>query len=76
MEDKYTAREVAALIEDLRSEFRTVSEVVIPLREDMMEVKERLSSLETEVRSLKDVIRIAIPDHAKRLTRIESHLGF
>ena len=72
--DKYTAGEVAVLVEGLRSDFRAVSEVVIPLREDMIEVKERLTSLENEVRSIKDVLRITLPDHAKRLTRIETHL--
>ena len=72
MEDKFTAREVAVLIEDLRGEFRAVSEVVFPLREDMIEVKERLSALETKVQSLDDVVRLAIPDHAKRISRLES----
>ena len=75
-EDKFTAREVATLIEDLRSEFKVVLDVVVPLREDMLEVKERLSALETRMLSLEDVVRLAIPDHAKRLSRIESHLGF
>lgn len=75
MEDNFTAREVAVLIEELRGEFRAVSGVVFPLREDMIEVKERLSSLEVKVQSLNDVVRLAIPDHAKRISRIETKLG-
>ena len=70
-EDKFSAREVATLVEELKGEFRTVSEVVLPLREDMVEVKERLSSLETEVRSLKDAIRIEFPPIKGRLSALE-----
>ena len=72
MEDKFTAREVGVLIEQLRSEFRTVSEVVLPLREDMIEVKEGLSRVEIDLRSIKD----ALPNTFKRISRIETKLGF
>lgn len=75
MEDNFTAREVATLVEDLRGEFRAVSEGVLPLREDMAEVKERLTSLETEVRLLKDAVRVAIPDHETCISRLESKVG-
>lgn len=75
MKDNFTPREVAVLIEDLSSKFRTVSEVVVPLRQDMAEVKERLTAVETEVRSLTDVIRIAVPNHEKRIVRLEKKVG-
>ena len=70
MEDKFTAREVAVLIEDLRSEFRTVSEVVLPLREDMAEVKERLTKVEDAV----SVLQLVVKDACGRLTGVEGRL--
>jgi len=76
MEDKFTAREVATLVEKLGGEFRTVSEVVLPLREDMAEVKERLTRVEERLTGVEDAVRLALPDHAKRLSRIESKFGF
>lgn len=72
MKDKFGSQEVMALLEDLRGEFRSVSEVVLPLRDDMGEVKERLGTLETEVRSLKDAVGLSIPSLAKRVGRLES----
>jgi hypothetical protein len=71
-EDKFSSREVAVLIEDLRSDFRSVSEVVLPLREDMAEVKERLTGVEERLTSVEDALRIAVPDLGKRVSRLES----
>jgi hypothetical protein len=76
MEDKFTAREVGVLIEDLKSQFQIVAEVVAPLPERLSAVEERLGKVEVEVRSLKDVIRIAIPDLYKRVSRLETKAGF
>ncbi len=72
MEDKFSAREVAVLVESLRSDFWGLGEVVVPLREDMAEVKERLSTLEDKVLSLDDAIRLAVPHLAKRVSRLEA----
>lgn len=74
-EDRFSAREVATLVEDLRSEFKAVSQVVLPLREDMADVKERLGHVEDEVRQLKDTVRLGFPDIFKRLTRLEAKVG-
>ena len=71
-EGDFTRNEVAALVENLRADFRVVAEVVLPLRDDMIEVKERLSAVEIEVRSLKDVVAVAIPDLTRRVGRLES----
>ena len=70
MEDNFTAREVAVLVEDLRSEFRTVAEVVLPLREDMAEVKERLGKVEDAV----SVLQLVVKDVCGRLTGVEGRL--
>lgn len=67
----YSNTQVASLLEQIRSDFKSVTEVVIPLREDMDEVKKRLTSLENEMRSVKDVIRITLPNHENRISRLE-----
>lgn len=73
--DTYTATEVGTLLESVDQKFKHVMEVVSPLPDRLLAVEGRLSMVETEVRSLKDVIRIAIPDHAKRLLRLETKVG-
>ncbi|MBI2167124.1 MAG: hypothetical protein HYU34_02635 [Candidatus Omnitrophica bacterium] len=75
MDDNFTPREVAVLVEELCSEFRTVSEVVRPLREDMADVKERLTTLEFKVQSLDDAVRLSIPGLNKRVSRLEVKAG-
>ena len=75
MEDKFTAREVAVLVEELGNKFRTVSEAVLPLREDMAEVKERLSKVESRLTLVEDAVRIAVPSLSKRVSRIETKLN-
>ena len=75
MTDSFSAREVAVLIEDLRSEFRHVSEGLPPLGEGMSDVKERLSVLESEVRSLKDAFKLFISGLIKRVDCLETKLG-
>ena len=71
----FTNSQVGALIEDLKNDFRTVLEVVEPLREDMAEVKERLTAVETEVKTLKDVVKIALPRLENRVTQLETKVG-
>ena len=66
MKNDHTPNEVGTLIENLRGEFRVVSEAVLPLREDMVDVKSRLSAVEFEV---KDVVRVAIPSMYECKTR-------
>ena len=69
---EFTAGEVAALVEGLRGEFRVVAGVVVPLREDVAELKERFGSLETEVRAMGDGMRVAFPDLVRRVAKLES----
>jgi len=76
MEDKFTAREVGVLIEDLKSQFQIVAEVVAPLPERLSAVEERLAVVETRLTSVEDVIRAAIPNLSKRVSRLEIKAGF
>ena len=75
MEDRYGAREAAVLLEELRSEFKTVSETALPFREDMAEVKERLTRVEADLVEIKDAVRAGFPDIFKRLSRLETKVG-
>ena len=78
MKDDFSAREVAVLVKELKSEFRTVAEGVVsllPLREEMVEVKERLSAVENRLIVCEDAVRIGMPDLYKRVTRLESKVG-
>ena len=74
-EKAFTATEVGTMFDSLKSEIRIIAEVVVPLREDMIEVKSRLTAVETEVRSLKDVMKIAIPALSQRVTLLETKIG-
>ena len=76
--EHFTAREVGALIESLRSEFRVVAEAVsslLPLIDRMEKVENRLARVEERLTSVEDVIRIAFPAINARFTRIEMKLG-
>lgn len=75
MKNDYSSNEVSALLETLRAEFRTVSETVLALRNDMHDVKERLSKLETRVQKLEDAIPIAVPSMNVRLANLEAKVG-
>lgn len=76
--DTFTAREVGALIESLRSEFRVIGEAVVsllPLKEQMGKVEASLTRVEDRLTSVEDVIRIAFPIINNRFSRIELKLG-
>ena len=73
--EHYTSTEVGTMIENLEGKFQAVIDVVAPLREDMADVKIRLTAVETEVRGLKDVVRVAIPSIYHRLDKIETKIG-
>ena len=75
MEDKYSAREVVAIVEDLKGEFRVVAEAVTGLSERVGGLETRVSSLEVRVGTLEDVIRIGVPSINRRLASLEARVG-
>ena len=82
MEDKFSSREVAVMFEELRREFRVVSEVVVPLREDvsnlredMVEVKDRLTRVEDGLSAVAGALKSTLPSLTKRVDRIEAKLN-
>ena len=74
-EDKFTATQVGALIERLEGKFQFVLDIVVPLKNDMVEVKERLSKVETRLTGVEDAVRIAIPNLVQRVSHLESKAG-
>ena len=73
--EAFTSNEVAVLVEGLRSDFRAVTEGLTLLTERADKVEERLATLETKVDSLSDIVRVAIPNHEKRISKIEAKIG-
>ena len=68
----FSGGEVMALIESFENNIKIIAEDTGALREDMTEVKERLTNLETEVRTIKDAVNIAIPSQEIRLKKLET----
>ena len=68
----FSATEVGTLLESVDKKIDFITETVIPLREDMADVKTLLTSLGIDVRSIKDVIRIEIPSMRSRIARLET----
>ncbi len=71
----YSTNEVATLVEDLKGEFRVVAEAVTGLRDDVDNLKDRMSAVELEVRTLKDVIKVELPAMNRRLSSLEAKVG-
>ncbi|MBI3252099.1 MAG: hypothetical protein HYZ52_02110 [Candidatus Omnitrophica bacterium] len=69
---EFTAGQVAALVEDLKGEFRTVAEVVTTVHEDMMTVKEEMIEVKNRLTALEDAVRVAVPSLEKRLLKLEA----
>lgn len=76
MDRQFSATEVGALLESIRSDISIIAEKVDSLCIRMDRVENRLEKLEIEVRTIKDVIRIAIPDHERRISRLETKARF
>ena len=68
----FSPREVAVLVEDLKSEFRVVAEGLVGVSDRVESLEDRMSVLETEVRTLSDVIRTDFPSMNRRITALES----
>ncbi len=67
--------EVGALVERLENKIGGVAEGVGSLVEDMSDVKGRLAVMEGDVRSIKDVLRIAVPDLTKGLSEVTKRVS-
>lgn len=70
-ENNFTPSQVGTILEALDKKINILTESVLPLREDMAEVKTRLSAVEFEVRTLKDVFRVEFPSMRRRIEAVE-----
>ena len=52
-----------------------IGEVVAPIPERLTAVENRLAVVETEVKGLKDIVRVAIPSLSGRVSVLETKLG-
>ena len=78
-EKTFSNTEVGVLIEDLKSSFNVVAEETRGLSDRMGRVEDRLTCVEEglsvvkiEVQSLKDVVRIALPNLSQRVATLEA----
>jgi len=71
----FSVTEVGTLVESLQTDIRSVAEGVTSLHNNMDDVKTRLSAVEGEVRSMKDVLRVSIPSINVRLANLEAKVG-
>ena len=66
----FSNNEVMALVESFKNDIKVIAEDTTSLREDMAEVKDRLSSVETTLKTLDDAVRNTLPDHEKRIAKV------
>ena len=71
----FSNTEVGVLIESLRTDFRTVAEVVAPVRDRLTAVKERLSAVENRLTGVEDVVRVVLPSLSTRVSALETKAG-
>ena len=71
----FTPGEVMALLEELKSEFRYVTEVVAPLPNRLEAVEKRLSAVEERLTKVEDGMRVGFPAVNVRLSALEAKVG-
>ena len=74
-DERFSKTEVGSLIEAFRSDVSVIAEKVDDLSSRMGRVEERLEGVETKLLGVEDAVRIALPDHERRISRLESKAG-
>ena len=72
-EENFTPGQVGTLLEAMDKKIDLLAEAVAPIPERLERIEERLSSVEVEVRSLKDVVVLSV---LPRIAKLESKTGF
>ena len=70
-DNNFTPTEVATLIKNLKRKFDVVAENIIPIREDIADLKEDMGEVKIRLTSLEDVVLTAIPSLASRVSVLE-----
>ncbi len=73
--DKFSATEVGTILESMNRKFDIILENVLPLRQNIAEVKAQLTNLETRFTLVEDTVRVAIPELFRRVQRLETKVG-
>ncbi len=73
--EDFTSNQVAALVEDLKSDFRNVAEGVSALSEDVNRLKEDMVEVKADLTTIKDAVRVSIPSLNNRVTKLEAKVG-
>ena len=74
-EESFTPGQVGAILEAMDTKISLIAEAVAPIPEKLEKIEDRLGTLETDVRFIKDVIRIEIPSMRSRIDKIETRVG-
>ncbi len=69
--EPFTPGEVRAIIEEFRSEFRVFGERLDTVCQDVAVLKEDVHILKADMTTVKDVLRIAIPELYARVKALE-----
>ena len=72
---EFTAGHVAAMIESFDGKVSAMAESVEAIREDVNVLKTDVAELKSDMVFVKDAIKVAIPDLAKRVSRLETKVG-
>ena len=73
--DKYSVTEVGTLIESFQKDLGSVAGEVRGFSDWRGEVNLRLESIEGRLTRIEDAVRVSVPDHSKRLSRLEAKVG-
>ena len=74
-EKSFTGSQVASLLEEIKSDFRAVTESVTDFSERMEKVERSLETMVTKLQAVEDSVKVAIPNHEKRIGRLETKVG-
>ena len=70
-DESFTPSQVGTLLEAMDKKIDLIAENVVTLNKNMVDVESCLTNVETDVRLIKDVIRVEIPSIKSRLTALE-----
>lgn len=70
---------MAIKIEEIQDDIKTILEIVVPMRQELTEVKEIVKDIpviKTDIETIKYTLKITnnqVRDHEKRITKLEAH---
>lgn len=71
----FTPNEVMAMFKTLRNDISVIAEGQTGLREDVETMKVDIKELKTDMTTVKEALRVSIPDIYRRVSRLESKVS-